>query len=44
MGRPGTVDDVANAVHFLVSDGAKQITGQTLIVDGGWSSISPNPE
>jgi glucose 1-dehydrogenase len=44
MGRPGTVDDVANAVCFLVSDGAKQITGQTLIVDGGWSSISPNPE
>ncbi len=44
MGRPGTVDDVANAVSFLVSDGAKQITGQTLIVDGGWSSISPNPE
>ncbi len=41
--RPGTVDDVANAALFLVSDQAKQITGQSLVIDGGWSSMSPSP-
>ncbi|MHA4895927.1 SDR family NAD(P)-dependent oxidoreductase [Pedobacter sp. PWIIR3] len=43
MGRAGTVDDVANAVLFLVSPQANQITGQTLVVDGGWSSVSLSP-
>lgn len=43
MGRPATVSDIAQAALFLVSDAAKQITGQTLVIDGGWSCISPNP-
>ncbi|MFD2200285.1 SDR family NAD(P)-dependent oxidoreductase [Shivajiella indica] len=43
MGRPASVKDVANAAVFLVSDEAKHITGQNLIVDGGWTSISPSP-
>lgn len=43
MKRPGTVDDVANAAVFLVSDQAKQITGQSLVIDGGWSAMSPSP-
>lgn len=43
MGRPSKVSDIASAALFLVSDAAKQITGQTLVIDGGWSSISPNP-
>lgn len=34
-GRPGTPEDVANAVAFLVSDQAAYITGQVLSVDGG---------
>ena len=42
-GRPGTVEDVAAAALFLVSQAAGQITGQTLVVDGGWSAISPSP-
>ena len=33
--RFGEVEDVANAVLFLVSDAAEFITGQTLTVDGG---------
>ena len=33
--RLGTVDDIANAVLFLVSDEAAWITGVSLIVDGG---------
>ena len=33
--RVGRPIDVANVVHFLVSDAAAYITGQTLAVDGG---------
>jgi len=39
LGEPGTVDDVANAVLFLASDGARYITGHALMVDGGWTAI-----
>ncbi|HEX6507333.1 MAG TPA: 3-oxoacyl-[acyl-carrier-protein] reductase [Chloroflexota bacterium] len=35
MGRPGSVEDVAGAVAFLVSDDATYMTGQVLKVDGG---------
>ena len=43
MGRPATPADVANAVLFLVGDGARHITGQNLMIDGGWTAISPSP-
>jgi len=43
MKRPGTVDDVANAAVFLVSEQARHITGQSLVIDGGWSAMSPSP-
>lgn len=43
MGRPASVADIANAALFFVSDEAKHITGQSLIVDGGWTCISPSP-
>lgn len=36
-GRMGTIDEVAAAVCFLVSDDARFITGQILHVDGGKS-------
>jgi 3-oxoacyl-[acyl-carrier protein] reductase len=35
MGKAGTVEDVAGAVAFLISDDAAYITGQVLRVDGG---------
>jgi NAD(P)-dependent dehydrogenase (short-subunit alcohol dehydrogenase family) len=39
MGRMGNPDDIAPSVSFLLSEEAKYITGQNLIVDGGWTSI-----
>ncbi len=33
--RAQTVEDIANAVVFLVSDAAANVTGQSLMVDGG---------
>jgi NAD(P)-dependent dehydrogenase (short-subunit alcohol dehydrogenase family) len=35
IGRPGTPEEVANAILFFVSDAASYISGQTLAVDGG---------
>jgi NAD(P)-dependent dehydrogenase (short-subunit alcohol dehydrogenase family) len=43
MGRPATVQDVANAVLFLVSPQANHITGQNIVVDGGWTAVSTSP-
>ncbi|WP_298733869.1 SDR family oxidoreductase [uncultured Chitinophaga sp.] len=43
MGRPATTLDIAQAAMFLVSKKARHITGQSLVIDGGWSSISPSP-
>jgi NAD(P)-dependent dehydrogenase (short-subunit alcohol dehydrogenase family) len=43
LGRPARPEDVARAAAFLVSPEARHITGQTLIVDGGWTAISPGP-
>ena len=34
--RRGTAEDVAAAIEFLCSDDAGFITGQNLVVDGGW--------
>jgi NAD(P)-dependent dehydrogenase (short-subunit alcohol dehydrogenase family) len=39
MRRFGTRDEVASAVVFLASSRASYITGQTLFVDGGWTSL-----
>lgn len=38
LGRIGRPEELAAAVHFMVSDDASYITGQTLLVDGGWSA------
>jgi NAD(P)-dependent dehydrogenase (short-subunit alcohol dehydrogenase family) len=36
--RLGSVDDIASTVAFLCSPGGSFINGQTIVVDGGWSS------
>jgi glucose 1-dehydrogenase len=43
LGRPASVHDIAAAVLFLGSAAARHITGQTLVVDGGWTSVGVSP-
>lgn len=38
LGRVGTPDDIAEALHFLASDAASWISGVTLPIDGGLMS------
>lgn len=38
MGELGRPADIAAAVSWLVSDEARYITGETTVVDGGWTS------
>jgi len=34
----GTVDDLVGAVLWLVSDAGRYVTGQTVVIDGGWTA------
>jgi NAD(P)-dependent dehydrogenase (short-subunit alcohol dehydrogenase family) len=46
LGTEGTAWDIAHAVDFLVSDRARWITAQNLVVDAGYTAqlAIPNPE
>ena len=37
-GRLASTGDIADTVVFLASDDSKQIVGQTIVVDGGWTA------
>ncbi len=39
-GRFGTPDELFGAVHYLVADASKFVTGTTLVVDGGFGAFS----
>ena len=39
MRRLGTPADVSPTVAFLLSDDSKYLTGQNIVIDGGWTSI-----
>jgi len=37
-------EDIAEAVLFLASPSTDKITGQTIVVDAGWTTYSPSPD
>jgi 3-oxoacyl-[acyl-carrier protein] reductase len=43
-GKTAMPSDIAKAALFLLSGDAGHITGQTLVIDGGWTAISPYPD
>ena len=40
MGRFGASEEVVGAVHYLLSDAARFVTGDVLAIDGGFSAFS----
>ncbi|MBX2817072.1 MAG: SDR family oxidoreductase [Saprospiraceae bacterium] len=42
-GRTCLPEDIAKATLFLLSEDNEMINGQTLIVDGGWTTLGPVP-
>ncbi|MCY3799830.1 MAG: SDR family NAD(P)-dependent oxidoreductase [Chloroflexi bacterium] len=44
VGKAIQSEDIANAVLFLASPESEKITGQAIVVDGGWTSASPIPD
>ena len=43
LGRVGTTDDLVGVFHFLAADESSYLTGQALVVDGGWT-CGPSPQ
>jgi glucose 1-dehydrogenase len=43
MQKPASVEDIASAALFLVSPQAGHITGQSIAIDGGWTSVGVSP-
>lgn len=44
LSRLGSPDDLADCAVFLCSDGSRYITGQQIVVDGGWSARAREPQ
>lgn len=38
LGRQGEPDDVVGVAVFLANDLSKHVTGESIVIDGGWTS------
>ncbi len=43
LGRMGQVEDLVGAFHFLAADESSYYTGQSMQIDGGWTT-GPTPQ
>ena len=43
-GKCATTKDIAHTALFLLSPQAQHVTSQTIVVDGGWTAMSPPPQ
>jgi len=43
MGRPGTPEEVAEAILFLATQASSFVLGADLAVDGGWAQLHEIP-
>lgn len=43
LGRPGTPDDIASAISWLVGDESSWVTAQVVGIDGGPGQVVPRP-
>ena len=43
VGRCPLPEDMASAALYLLSDEASRVTGQTIVVDGGWTGVAAMP-
>jgi gluconate 5-dehydrogenase len=39
MGRAGRAEELVGPAIFLLSDASSYVTGETLAVDGGWTTV-----
>ena len=37
MKRPGNTEEIATGILYLASEDASYVTGNNLVIDGGWS-------